>query len=518
MLIQKIEIKSPIEKSSPRIRRNLNHSNSICQFTSTLDSNNNIFNLPKLPNDSRIKNESIKLSHLSVYDLRNFSQNNNSESFFVKYKPKRLIKNKPGSNESPFQDFRYLPLNQDKVFKSLDKESSINTSQQLINFSSKKSDEFFDEDSLKLKKYAFRSIYMLKMEKNIQDFDKLKKYSNVITNNKIGIFDELTYKISKLMNSQKLFFFQNLYQINESSFDIHNEGNKLPNISQSSNLKASNITKFNINKNKNINLENMAKKEIMLTCDFNNLVNKIILFLLNEIKDSRNENFKLLQKNHEEEIIINSKTKSLKELNSYINRYDVNIKIDYVKKQQEKNKLLKKSYNIKENEYISQIYKLENELKIMTTLLKKNKKYFDICQKFADKINSNKKEKEEMKREFRSELREKNNLFMLEKNKENELNEQMDEMMKIIEDLKKEKIGIRKIDLIDKSIIKKLENKINEKNENIMMINEELECYIKKSDNLKKLLNDRESTIKTMEMKLNQEYNNDNNSNNNNNL
>ena len=208
----------------------------------------------------------------------------------------------------------------------------------------------------------------------------------------------------------------------------------------------------------------------------------------------------------------------LKELNSYINRYDVNTKIDYVKKQQEKNKLLKESYNIKENEYISQIYKLENELKIMTTLLNKNKKYFDICQKFADKIDSNKKEKEEMKREFRSELREKNNLFILEKNKENELNEQMDEMMKIIEDLKKEKIEIRKIDLIDKSIIKKLENKINEKNENIMMINEELECYIKKSDNLKKLLNDRESTIKTMEMKLNQEYNNDNNSNNNNNL
>ena len=492
MLIQKIEIKSPIEKSSPRIRRNLNHSDSTCQFTSTHDSNNNIFNLPKLPNDSRIKNESIKLSH--------------------------LIKNKPGSNESPFQDFRYLPLNQDKVFKSLDKESSINTSQQLINFSSKKSDEFFDEDSLKLKKYSFRSIYMLKMEKNIQDFDKLKKYSNVITNNKIGIFDELTYKISKLMNSQKLFFFHNLYEINESSFDMHNEINKLPNISQSSNLKANNITKFNINKNKNINLKNMAKKEIMLTCDFNNLVNKIILFLLNEIKDSRTENIKLLQKNHEEEIIINSKTKSLKELNSYINRYDVNTKIDYVKKQQEKNKLLKESYNIKENEYISQIYKLENELKIMTTLLNKNKKYFDICQKFADKINSNKKEKEEMKREFRSELREKNNLFMLEKNKENELNEQLDEMVKIIEDLKKEKIEIRKIDLIDKSIIKKLENKINEKNENIMMINEELECYIKKSDNLKKLLNDRESTIKTMEMKLNQEYNNDNNSNNNNNL
>ena len=116
-----------------------------------------------------------------------------------------------------------------------------------------------------------------------------------------------------------------------------------------------------------------------------------------------------------------------------------------------------------------------------------------------------------MKREFRSELREKNNLIILEKHKENNLNEQLEDMLKIVENLKKEKSDIRKIDLIDKSIIKKLENKINEKNENIMMINEELEWYIKKNDNLKKILNDKESTIKTMEMKLNQENNNNNN-------
>ena len=40
-----------------------------------------------------------------------------------------------------------------------------------------------------------------------------------------------------------------------------------------------------------------------------------------------------------------------------------------------------------------------------------------------------------------------------------------------------------------------------------MMINEELEWYINKNDILKKTLNDRESTIKTMEMKINKENN-----------
>ena len=206
MLIQKIEIKNQNKKTSPRIKKNLSHSSSSCQLTSAHDYNN-IYNLPYLLNDTKIKKESIKLSHLSVYDLRNFKQNNNADSLFLKYKPKRLIKNKPGSNDSPFQDFRYLPLNQEKVFKSSEKENSLNSNQKLINFSSKKSDEFFDEDSLKLKKYAFRSVYMLKMEKNLQDFDKLKRSSNLITNNKVGIFDELTYKISKLMKSQKSFFF-----------------------------------------------------------------------------------------------------------------------------------------------------------------------------------------------------------------------------------------------------------------------------------------------------------------------
>ena len=511
MLIQKIEIQNPIKKSSPRINRKLNHSSSSCQITSNHEyTTNKLFNLPYLSHDTKIKKDSIKLSHLSVYDLRNFNNNNinnnNSENLYIKYKPKRLIKIQPGKNDSPFQDFRYLPLNQDKVFKSSEKENSQKIlNQQIINCSSKKADEFFDEDSLKLKKYAFRSIYMLKMEKNIQNFDKLKTNSNLITGNKLGIFNELTYKISKLMKSQKSFFFQNLYEINENSID-NSDSNKtpipLPVTNQSTN--------FN-NPNLNIDIEKIIKKEIIISCEYNNLINKLFSFLLNEISSGKAENFKLLQKNHEEEIIINSKTKSLHELNSYINRYDVNTKIDYVKKQEEKRKHLKEYYNIKENEYISQIYKLENEIKIMTTLLNKNKQYFNKCKEYAVKVNSNKKVNEEMKREFRSELREKNNLIILEKNKENELNEQLEDMLKIVENLKNEKSDIRKIDLIDKSIIKKLENKINEKNENIMMINEELEWYIRKNDNLKKILNDRESTIKTMEMKLNKENNINNN-------
>ena len=343
------------------------------------------------------------------------------------------------------------------------------------------------------------------MEKNIQNFEKLKTNNNLIATNKIGIFDELTNKISKLMKSQKIFLIDNLYQIDHYLMnDTINNGENKSN-SSNSNMINNNITKTN---NLNFNIEQMMKKDILLCCEYNSLINKLFSFLLNEINYGKEENFKLLKNNHEGEIIINSKTKSLNELNSYINRYDVDSKINYIKKQEEKRKYLKEMYNIKENEYISKIYKLENEMKDLTNLLNKNKIYYNKCKEFSEKINSNKKEKDQMKRDFRSELREKNNLYLLERNKENELSEQLEEMLKIIENLKKEKSDIRKIDLFDKSIIKKLENKIDEKNENIMMINEELEWYIRQNDNIKKILNDKESTIKTMEMKLNNENKN----------
>ena len=500
MFIQKIEIKNPIKDTSPKVKGKLAHSSSSCQLTSNQDNSKNNF-LPYLSNDIKIKKDSIKLSHLSYYDLRNINNNNENNTLLLKYKPKRLVKIKSGPNDIPFQDFRYLPLNNDKVFKYSEKENSQDFSQ-IINFSSKKTDEFFDEDTLKLQKYSFRSIYLLKMEKNIQNFGKLKINNNLITTNKISIFDELTDKISKLMKSQKIFLIDNLYQIDYylMNDNINNGENK---VSSPTNNLAKNKTL-----NNNFNLEKMMKKEILLCCEYNSLINKLFSFLLNEINSGKEENFKLLQKNHEEEIIINSKTKSLNELNSYINRYDVDTKINYIKKQEEKRKILKESYNIKENQYISKIYKLENEIKVLSNLLNKNKMYYNKCKEFAEKIKSNKKEKEQIKRDFKSEIREKNNLFLLEKNKQNELSEQLEEMLKIIENLKKEKSDIREIDLFDKSIIKKLENKIDEKNENIMMINEELEWYIRQNENITKTLNDKESTIKTMEMKLNTLNNN----------
>ena len=67
-------------------------------------------------------------------------------------------------------------------------------------------------------------------------------------------------------------------------------------------------------------------------------MNKLISLLYEEINEGKDSNFKLLQTNHEEEILINAKSKSLNELNSYINRYDIDTKLNYMKKQEKKKK------------------------------------------------------------------------------------------------------------------------------------------------------------------------------------
>lgn len=511
MIIQKIEISNP-KKETPKLKIKLNHSTSSCNLS--LNNNNKMLNLPLLLNDNKIKKDSIIFNYLNEYDLRNFSQNNqnmNKEGLFIKFKPRRLIKIQKGSNDTQIPDFRNLPLNQDKAFSLSQNENNSNSNQNLINFSLLKSKEFFDEDNIRLKKYAFSSKYVIKLEKNIENFEKLKTNHSNITPNKVVIFDELTHKIAKIMKSQKAFFIQSLYEVDENPITNINNGIKIPSTKNSTDTNNANNNEKNIilnNDNINTNIAAILKKEIILCYEYNSLINKLFSFLLDEISSGKSENFKLLQRNHEEELIINSKTKSLNELNKYLNRYDVHTKINYNKKQEEKHQTIKEHFKIKENEYISQIYKLENEIKMLNTILDKNKVYYDKYLEYESKVGMNKKETDQIKRKFKRELKEKDNLFIVEKNKEEDLNDQLDDMKDVVERLKREKNDIRKMDLLDKKVIKKLENKINEQNENIMMINEELEWFINQNDNMKKILNDRESTIKTMEMKLNNENSN----------
>ena len=84
-------------------------------------------------------------------------------------------------------DLRNMPLNENKVFNSIisNKDNNIKSTN-IIKFSDKKSDEFFDEDFLRLKNFNFRYNVLLKLEKNIKEFNALKKNRNLISNSRLG--------------------------------------------------------------------------------------------------------------------------------------------------------------------------------------------------------------------------------------------------------------------------------------------------------------------------------------------
>ena len=484
MLIQKLDIKS---KNNPN-KAKLNKSNSTSSLFSinNLNNLNDKYDLPFLPNDIKIKNDSIQLSHINSFDMRNFPPNNNSTiDLMIKYQPKRLIISKqkriPKKDiTNTFMDLRNMPLNENKVFNSIisNKDNNIKSTN-IIKFSDKKSDEFFDEDFLRLKNFNFRYNVLLKLGKNIKEFNALNKNRNLISNSRLGSYDEIIHKITKIMNSQK-----NVFEYNLMLLETEDENNNSNNI----------IPKKNF--------DNFIKKDVMTFCDYNCLMNKLIEILYEEVHLGKDSNFKLLQKNHEEEIIINAKNKSLSELNSYINRYDVDTKINYVKNQEIKRKQIKELYINKQNEYISKIYQLEKEIKIMANILNKNKIYFNKCKEYEEKIDSSKKELDQMKIFFRREMREKNSLYEEEVIKKEELKDELTNIKKVVDHLKKEKKHNKNSDLISKRTINKLENIINEKNENIMMINEELESFLRQNYLLKKKIKDKEFTIVTLEMKI----------------
>ena len=464
MLIQKVDIKLP---KNNRLLKSYSTSqlSSINELTQGCE-------LPFISNDTKIKKESIQLSYLNSFDMRNIVSSND---YTLKYKPRRFVISKQKTSpktENSLINYRYMPLNENKVFK-LDFNKNDNN---LIKFSEKKSDEFYEEDFLRLNNYSFKYNCLLKLGKNIKDFNLIKQNSHLITPNKLGIFNDIIYRLSKLMKEQLINYEQNLIQL-----DINKENN---------------ATLFQKD------FENLIKKEVASSCDFNSLMNKLITFLFEEINTEKEKNFKLKQKNHEEEIIINSKNKSLKEIKSYINRYDVDTKINYMKNQERKNKLIKEAFIVKQNEYLNKIYKLEKEIEVMANLLNKNKIYYNKCKEYEEKIDLNKKEIDDMKILYKREIREKNTLFKEEVTKKEELREELSNIKKVVDNLQKEKKDNKNLDIASKATINKLQSMINERNENIMMINEELEYFLRQNYYLKKQLRDKEFSIVTLEMKI----------------
>jgi chromosome segregation ATPase len=191
----------------------------------------------------------------------------------------------------------------------------------------------------------------------------------------------------------------------------------------------------------------------------------------------------------EYEIRLANNNKEIENMKKFLNKYEVSSKI-YLKIKNEKElDKVKASFNQKENQYILSIYKLEEEIKTLTSLLDHNQKYYHQCKDLQKEIDIGKKKNEELKFMFNQEMHEKNIERAIERETEEDLLQKMENLNEIIEELKKEADTRRKNDIENQIKIKKLNMILEEKNENIMMLNEELDIYIRELNKVRNSLN-----------------------------
>ena len=530
------------------------------------DNNSPLMQVNNFGNKSSIKdgkfNKKYKiitknLKNVSLNILKNRSKNptvlslgNNyvTEFHLVKYRPKRLTKLKDqGNSQIPITEMGGNSFELEKVNKSVDKNKNFNnkTGTNLI-------DDFLNNKTI-INNFAeneFKSYYILKFAKISEDFNKLKNFDEIMSDNmNKRIFDEYFEKISKLIETQNKLYFNNI-EYNQNSFNINdnivnnnispkvssynsiipsinfNETTKnktrnnlvqdMPNLfsNTSNNL---NLTKYNSLNNTYIttlssfnspNFNNFTKNMKSLFSTWAEIMinfTKFIAHILKEISIYKTDNLNLKKKNVSDETHLNKVSRELDELKKYINKFDINHKIYSQMHKENKINDLKKGFLMKENEYKLTIYKLEKEIKALTTLLDNNKIYYTKYLDLSKEIGINRKEKEMLKVKFNKELQENNIQFLVEKDLKEELNLKIEKLNDELKGINEEKNEEKRNNVEMQSLIKKLRNEMVEKKENIMMLNEELEIYIRKYYEEKSKYLTTLKDLKLLEIKVNKE-------------
>ena len=402
-----------------------------------------------------------------------------------------------------------LSLDFDKTFSSDDKrfKNKSNLNQNLIT-SLSENERLMNSNN----DTEFKSMYILKFAKNSEEFNKLKNYVDLIDeNNDKIIFQETFSKILKLIENLNKLYLNNMdYNTNNNSNNLSvinnyetspvkssflNTNLKYENRNKANNNNIINFftyTSNNLNPYKNMNSTGTTstnysspsynlnmKKLIMVWSDFLILLNKFLSQIFNECSICKRENKKYKKKVYSDELKLNNKTKELDDIKKYVNRFDVNIKINHQIHKEKEIKEIKKEFKKKENEYMLMIYKLEDEIKNLTLLLEKNKNYYDEYMNISKEIDKNKKQCEILKIKFNKELQDNNVKILIEKDLQDELKIKIEELKEEINEIKKEKEASKKTNIELHAKIKKLEMVITEKEENILMLYEELEHYMR---------------------------------------
>lgn len=409
----------------------------------------------------------------------------------LKYKPKRLINFK--GIHIPLPSLGKASIDYSKTLGGLDNKSeikntkadSMNNFKTISTMSNQNEIKRMIEDENHL--IEFKNIYILKYAQYSDSLGKFYPYKELISDARKRDFENLFKKITKNMESQS----QLLLDDYDSEKKMSNKNKSNTNIFV--NPFATIIPPSKTNEKKNDQL--VAKMKIIEICsNFNNFIIKFMNLLFREIKEYKNEIIKLVKNNHEQNLKINLLMKELDDLKNYLNKYDINKKICGEKAKESSIKRIKDKFIQKENEYIVSMYKLQNEISSLMQLLDKNKDYYNKYKVAESQINNNKKKTDILRMNFNKELNERNLQVAIEKDKREELMNNLEELNEIIKELKDQKEKQKRQEIESTAQILKLKIINDEKNESLMMMSEELEHYIreynKEKNNYQKTLSD----------------------------
>jgi hypothetical protein len=218
-------------------------------------------------------------------------------------------------------------------------------------------------------------------------------------------------------------------------------------------------------------------KYLKINSEYNSYLYKCFDLILNELKELKEKNMELLKANYENDILLNSRNKELKDIQKLLNSNQAKEFFESYRKKEDIVKNMGLKYNKKESKYLLDLYNLNYEMKELILLLNKNKEYYNKCKDLEEKEKQTFRENMYMKAHLTSQLEKNQIKYKNEVGINIDLNEHIVELEEDINKLKNknEEMVLNEIQLDSK--IKRLNDIINEKNENLRMMKEELDSY-----------------------------------------
>lgn len=403
----------------------------------------------------------------------------------LKYRPKRLInfsnlKSYPQNKilySKGLLGYEKLPLKNLKIDKSNNPKSTNNllgSPKNKINLDFIKKENTINNKNV----INFKTNQIKIFSKTSSNYNNLKKYLSFTSERTKVRLDSFFSQLVNNVEIQRNTLFidnDNYNYFTSSSIDTCNNNNGIN--SNNNNDNNNGINTGVIDYNKYLFNNKVMFKFLNINSEYNFLINKCFELIFNELKEIKIKNMELQKENYETEILLSMKNKEIKEIDKYLNSSQTQALIHNNKTKEKIVKDLNIKFNKKENKYLLNIYKLNDEMKDLLFLLDKNKEYYNKCKDLEKKQKLNMYEVKNIRNHLTSELDKKNAQYINEKEVNEELNDQIYKLEETINELKSENDSIKLHEIEITSQVKKLYMIINERNENINMLNEELNYY-----------------------------------------